>query len=386
MIILSGSVGTKVRNSNYELMRIVSMFLIVLWHIICHGHVLRNCSNPFLKIILEFIYFFTVVQVNSFILLSGYFQSKSTFKQSKLWSIINANWFYRVIILIFLTLIGLLSENNGVILREILPINIKQYWFVQCYVLLYCISPFINKALASLDKRSFQKLLIILFIIFSFVPTFTGNNFLNSNGHTFYQFVFLYIVGAYLREYPLDKSYLFKYVSKNIYQICLIFIFFFSLIVNYFSYSFFSSILNYNSITKEFAFYFVDTSTSYSNPLVVTQSIAYFLFFGTLVIKNNRFINKCASLTLGVYLIHDNDFIRRYLYKALKISDATIKSYKFIIYLFVVAFIIYVSCSIIEFMRQCVFKFIYERKISKTIRSKYYSYINNFKIYFNNQC
>ena len=71
---------TKIRNSNYELMRIVSMFLIVLYHVIYHGQVLQNCHNEGAKIILELLEFFTLVHVNSFILVSGYFQSTSRFK------------------------------------------------------------------------------------------------------------------------------------------------------------------------------------------------------------------------------------------------------------------------------------------------------------------
>ena len=48
----------KVRESNFELMRIISMLFIILWHIIIHGHMIENCiSNAiqeYLKII-EFI-------------------------------------------------------------------------------------------------------------------------------------------------------------------------------------------------------------------------------------------------------------------------------------------------------------------------------------------
>ena len=45
------------RNSNYELMRIVSMFLIILYHVIIHGKVIENCYNEGAKIILEFLEF-----------------------------------------------------------------------------------------------------------------------------------------------------------------------------------------------------------------------------------------------------------------------------------------------------------------------------------------
>ena len=39
----------KERNSSYELLKIISMFLTVLYHIILHEKVLENCKNEGLK-------------------------------------------------------------------------------------------------------------------------------------------------------------------------------------------------------------------------------------------------------------------------------------------------------------------------------------------------
>lgn len=370
----------KIRNSNYELMRIISMFLIVLVHIIIHGHILQNCTNQSLKLIINFIVFFALIHVNSFILVCGYFQSKSTFKQSNLWSIINANWFYRIFIMIILLILGLISVDKVTFIKEILPININEYWFIKNYILLYCLSPFINKAISSFDKKTFQRLLILLFIIFSILPTITGNNFIHNTGYTLYSFICLYLVGAYLREYPVDKSYIFKKMSNNMYQIVLIIIFFSMLFANLANHYFVDSIIKYNTVINEFGSYFTNSSKSYSNPFIIIQSIAYFCFFGTLNIKNNKKINRIAALTFGVYLIHDNNFIRSILYDALLINKIAIKSYKIIIYIFIAAIIIFIICSIIEFLRQVLFKLIYNFKISYKIRNSYYNFINN--IYF----
>lgn len=100
------------RKSNFELLRIVSMFFIVLYHTIIHGHVIENSTNPGLTMISNLLLFICIVHVNSYVLISGYFQSKSTCKQSKVWSLINADWFYRVIIVIILTSIGAISLSK----------------------------------------------------------------------------------------------------------------------------------------------------------------------------------------------------------------------------------------------------------------------------------
>lgn len=369
----------KEKKSNFELMRIVSMFLIVLCHTILHGHVLDNTSNPSVKLIIEFIFFITLVHVNSFILLTGYFQVTSTFKQSKLWQIINANWFYRIFIMIFLIFMGVIDISKVTFIKELLPINIDEYWFIKNYLLLYLLSPFLNRAIKNFDKKNYKKLLIVLFIIFSILPTITGNRFIANSGYTMYSFVFLYLVGSYLRLYPIDKSYLFKNISKNMYQLIVISLFVFSLCTNFINFHFFKSIMHYNIVLEEFAGYIVNTYRSYSNPLIVIQSVSYFCLFASLSIKYNKFINVLGVSTFGVYLIHDNNLVRGIIYKGLLLSNKKFHSYKIIIYIIFVAIIIYITCTIIELIRQKLFKFIYNLKLSRRIRIKYYNYINSFK-------
>lgn len=117
----------------------------------------------------------------------------------------------------------------------------------------------------------------------------------------------------------------------------------------------------------------------YSNPFVIIQSVAYFLFFNTLNIKS-RLINLVSSLTFGVYLIHENWYIRPLLYTNLGINRGPIYSTKFVIYMLLMVCVIFVVCAFIEFCRQQLFKFIRERKISIKIRSKFNDFVRNIKI------
>ncbi len=71
-----------IRQSNFELMRIVSMFMIVLWHMLCQGGVL-DATTGIINIFLTFIKAVLVVHVNSFIIVTGYFQCKNKFKFDK---------------------------------------------------------------------------------------------------------------------------------------------------------------------------------------------------------------------------------------------------------------------------------------------------------------
>ena len=109
------------------------------------------------------------MHVNSYILVTGYFQSKSRFKQSKVWALINSSLFYRIVIMLIVMILGeKLSQVE--ILQETFILNLSEYWFIKVYLFLYCLSPFINKLISNLDKKDFQKLLVVLFVILSFLP------------------------------------------------------------------------------------------------------------------------------------------------------------------------------------------------------------------------
>ena len=93
----------------------------------------------------------------------------------------------------------------------------------------------------------------------------------------------------------------------------------------------------------------------------------------------SKFINNYSKLMLGIYMIHEQNYVRGKIYTWLGIVDGNHNSYKFILYVFLVAFVIFIACSIIEFIRQKIFLFFYNRKISKTIREKYYLWIDKLK-------
>ena len=144
----------KIRNSNHEIMRIISMFMIVLGHVLLFGGLLES-SNQNVRYVCNLIEFILIVHVNSYILVSGYYQSNSSFKQAKLWKIINASWFYRVVIMLTFLILGMISVTKLQFIKDIFPITLKDYWYVKLYILLYCLSPFINKMIDSFNKYEY---------------------------------------------------------------------------------------------------------------------------------------------------------------------------------------------------------------------------------------
>lgn len=351
------------RESNFELLRIISMLFIILWHVIMHGGMLQTCQNEGLKICLNILQFIIVVHVNSFVLVSGYFQSKSKFKLSKFLTLVFQVIFYSSIIYLVGIKLGVVKNYNwGLILENFTFNSIGNYWFINTYLIVYIFSDYINKFINNLTKKDLKKFLIIGFIIFSIVPIISCGKLLDNTGYNFYHFIYMYILGAYLRLFPLDKSYHLKIFSVKKYRIFLGCLFFICVYLNYsfvivsrelsnlnFIFDYVSNVFNYNSL-------------NYSLPFVIIQSVVYFELFGTFHFKN-KFINYISKYVFGVYLIHDNRIVRSNIYNFLGINKY-FYTYKMLLYMFLITIFIFAGCIFIDVLRDKIFKIVLKLKRS----------------------
>lgn len=375
-------VKVKERNSNFELMRIISMMFIILWHIIIHGNMITNCTNETLKFILEIIQYAIIIHVNSFVLLSGYFQSKSNFRLSKFLSLLFQVIFYVLLISILADKFNLI-DNYGVknFVNDILPSTVDNYWFIKMYIVVYLLSDIINKFIDSLDRKTYKNILIVLFLIFSISTFLTGGKFFENNGYNFYHFIFIYMIGGYLRRYPIKETYHLKNMTINGYRCFLVFGFFFAIFVNYSFTQLAYRISNYDSVFNMISNDLLYSHFMYSNPFVIIQTICYFLLFETLNIKS-KIINLLSSCTFGTYLFHDNDIVRANIYKFFEIDNGYYSSYNMIIKLFIVLIIIFIMGIIIELIRKILIFILFKFRITKKIVNKIRSFFDsfNFKI------
>ena len=83
--------------------------------------------------------------------------------------------------------------------------------------------------------------------------------------------------------------------------------------------------------------------------IVLIISIFMFVFFMNLKFKN-KFINGFASTTLGIYILHENYLMRRYIWRTIlpNIYYVNFPYYHFIGKVLV----IFIGCGIIEFLRK----------------------------------
>jgi hypothetical protein len=371
----------KERNSNFELMRIVSMFMIVVYHFIVHGGVLTNSyglSNLFFNMVIAIIF----VHVNSFVLLSGYFNHDKQLKFGKALKLNNTVWFYTAIISIIFFSVGA-DISKLSLFHDLLPISYGSYWFFTCYLMLFLISPILNIVIANSNKFRLRKIIVGCFILISILPILTKNAFFNSgNGFSLSSFILLYFIGAYLNKYPIQHSYFLKVFTRDAKRLVFVVAFFCLAVLNF--------LLNYlgtglqhfgNSLVVDIGGILTNAFVSYSNPILILQSICYILFFETVCINSN-FINKIASCTFGVYLITDNIYVREWIYKALGF-DRVIYGIDIILYIILFSLSLFIIATTFEVIRQFLFKIIYNSKLANKNRVWYRNYLKSLGLNIN---
>lgn len=371
----------KIRKSNFEIMRIISMLFIIIWHIILYGKYLHSASGSTL-VYIKIILFLCVVHVNSFVILTGYFQSKSKFKLSKALSLVFQCIFYSFVIYIVMIKLGIITDYNKVsILKHLLPSTIGDYWFMAFYLVLYIFSDYINKFVDNLSKGEFKTFLIIGFIVLSIINSISGGSIVENTGYNFYHFIYLYMIGAYLRKYPLNKSYHFKNMSKSGYACLMLFGYFALAAIGFLVSWTANNIFGYDSFITEISNRVFYSEYNYASPIIVLQTICYFEFFKTIDFKNKH-INFISKYVLGVYLLHDNPAVRSFLHDFLKSfhSNMHLGGFK---YYFLVVVVIFISGIIFEMIRTLIVYLLNKLRLTKLIKNKLNNFIKSFNFNLN---
>lgn len=204
------TIAKKQRNANMDLLRIVSMLLIILLHSIDHSGILEASETaPFAaQLWVRFTYMLTQVCVNCYVLISGYFLVTSKFRLQKLVALWMEVVFYSLTVRIVFILTGYRPLSISSILSCFVPVFTGRYWFITIYFGLYLIFPFLNIAIRAMNRFQHTILNVILFVLFSVMvsvhPSYAGMN--SGGGWGLAWFVVLYFAAAWFRLYYNKKT------------------------------------------------------------------------------------------------------------------------------------------------------------------------------------
>ena len=336
------------RNYSLDLLKIVSMLFVIILHYNNGnmGGLLDNVqtgtSNYFIAHFTEVL---TIIACNLFVLISGYFLCKSNkIKIRKIVDIIILLFFYGIIIYAICICTGLTIFNKKTL--KLMFLTIDNRWFINIYILLYLLHPYINKIISNINKKQFTMLIAICIFFFSVWSSILRpqgildlNSFVTDGGYGITNFIMLYLIGAYIRLY-YDNKKINKFILLIIY-ICL-------------------------SLLGTFIFYKFPNATSYNFIINIINSVIVFLIFKNITISKGKIISKFAEYSLAIYIIHENSFIRVYLYRNIFLSSSFYNSSFLLINMAYTCIGILLICATIEFVRKTLFKITINKLIDKS--------------------
>ena len=155
----------KKRMANVELLRICSMLMIVLMHLLNHGKVLETVEKGSVSYYLTWTIFgISFVSISCYILISGYFLCEASFSFVRLLRLEGQVWFYSAALFIAAAVVLRQPLDMSSLIAAVFPILSCEYWFVTMYAGMLILSPFLNKLLLGLSRKQFRQLLGFLFV------------------------------------------------------------------------------------------------------------------------------------------------------------------------------------------------------------------------------
>lgn len=343
------------RNSNIELLRIISIIGVIVLHFNTIGGGFDSVSQYSLKwlflTVLECVF---ISAVNIFILITGYYMSNTyNVKCCKPIKLLFQVLIFNVGMYFASIFFGVANFSLKGLLVSFLPQN----YFVVLYCVVYLFIPYINCLIEQLENNTFNnliKMLVIVFSVWAFVADFivivanenligisTVSAYGSQYGYTIIHFFVMYLMGAYIKK---CKCYN-KNIYRNIYTIIICW-----LILVCMAYIF--------SLCE------LDTGVlySYCNPIIVLCSINIFKLFISLKHKNNKLINALSRGAFTVFIIHGSllVFVKQY---------TSIWSEKNEIYFAIYIVMLCGTAYIIGWIMHWIYEKV-ERKLFSTIFSK----------------
>lgn len=329
----------KKREVKFELLRILCMYMIVIGHCLFHGRVTAKLGYGTVNYFLDYlVQAFSVVHVNTFVMIGGYFAIDKEFQASRLGKLWKQVAFYSILIcLLNAVTIGVTRTD---VVKAIFPISAKTYWFASVYMGLLVLMPFVSMVAARMTRRQYQYLLGALTLFLSVNHMiFRVDTYGTFSGRELPWFIFLTLLAGYVKLHTKeDRRYAWYGFAGYVVS----------------SLAVLASVYLSVKTHQEDIGYFLN----YNSPLALLGTLALFVCVRNLPWKESKLdgvILKVAGAAFGVYLIHDNYLIRYLVWDTFRVSKVA-KTHWAMIYAVAVAVIVYLACTLLELLRQQLVK------------------------------
>lgn len=305
---MAGPEQQKKRMANIEALRLAAMMMVVSLHYLGKGEILGKLTGSlsakdYAAWLLES---FSIAAVNTYVLISGYFLVEAKFRIKRVIALVLQILFYSCLIPVILILTGVLPPSELTlydIWQSIFPIQMKQYWFMSAYVVMFLFTPVLNAAAHAMKKGQMQTVIVLMLLIESLGKTLIPARLaLDSEGYDALWFMTVYLIAAYIRLYGIP--FLEK---KNRAAVCYV-------LSCLGIYGLLLLIRGLYLATGRFED-FMKSPTGYNHLLTLGAAVALFYMFrnwefGEKESRPASLVCKAAPYSLGVYLLHEQIYVR----------------------------------------------------------------------------
>lgn len=330
-----------------DIIRIVSMLMILVLHICLQGGILDaltvgSAAYGAAWLLESFCY----CAVNCYALITGYVMysaERKNFKYSRIIPLWLQVFVWSVLIVILFKVFGHAELTVKDVISAVFPILNSRYWYFTAYFGMFFLIPFFNILIDNIDKKGYICLIATLFSVFSFLPfVIMEDPFITKFGYSTLWLTVLYFAGAFIRRTEQEIT-----VKKRVWTV----IYILSSVI-----SFISSMLPQLIIGES-----VDTGGStyaYSSPFTVASAVSLFMLLKDIRIKNRfvtRAVEKAAAVSFGVYLIHVDPLVFNCIFKGMFSGLTELPCFIMIIDIIAYSVLLYAVLGTADYIRLFIF-------------------------------
>lgn len=331
----------KQRDSNLELYRIIAIFLIMAHHFF-------NCQPEAADSKEMFMTLFGMwgkTGINCFVLITGYFMCTSQISLRKFLKLLLTVEFWKLLFYFIFVASGYVDFSVKGFLLYMAPALSVANGFVSTYLMFFLTIPFLNILVRNMTRRQHLLLVILCVSIYTGFASIGLRVVMNYVSW----FIVLYFIGSYIRLYP-EAWFSNNKIWAGVLAVSLVLAIGSVFLIQ--ELRLWETFKNVGKVWPRVQFFVTDSNKIFA----LTIGISSFMLFKNWKLPYNAFINKLASATFGVLLIHSNgDIMRVWLWGGVgQLTEQfkqTLSLPEFIGYAFATVTIVYAACAALELLR-----------------------------------
>ena len=328
------------RKSNFELLRIFAMMLVLLVHAnyLSLGSVTQSeiTTSPFGGFVRIFCEQLCIVSVNLFVLISGWFGIRPTLKKF-------ATLLFQIL---FIGLSSILAckvagiEVPTTQIKSLLYLG-SHYWFIPAYLILFFFAPVLNAFCERAEKREFAIVLVTFFCLQTVFGWLTDIGHY-ATGYSAISFMGLYLLAQYIRRHD-ERLRALKWWQSFLF---------------YLLFTIIPTIIAYVGLYLKNRDFGAD---AYSSLFVIAASASLLLMFSRFEFES-RLVNWLSSSAFAIYLVHQAPGIDKLYTNLFESAYQSMHGGVFISFAIITVAIIGIVCILFDKLRIAIWELLLKLK------------------------